>query len=127
MLKDNNDSFKVEYMYDHSADIFGVKVRRDFSYYETIEIDEGIFLDFDESNAPAALEIHDLSKRLNLPKHSLKKIIFFNMNVTVNNKSISINTLFNVLIHDNEKIHKLESITSNNYNIPTIETQLFTA
>lgn len=49
-------------MYDESADILGIKATRDFTYHETIELDEGLLLDFDEDNVPTALEIHDASK-----------------------------------------------------------------
>ena len=72
-----NNSF--EYMYDETADILGIKVTRDFIYHETIELDEGLLLDFDENNIPTALEIHDASKRLNVPKDSLNDLKFFHM------------------------------------------------
>ncbi|WP_295608961.1 DUF2283 domain-containing protein [uncultured Methanobrevibacter sp.] len=124
MNKEN--SYEVEYMYDESADILGIKVTRDFTYHETIELDEGLLLDFDEDNVPTALEMHDASKRLNVSKNSLKKIIFCKMKVIVDTKSISINAIFGVKNHNKENKHELESFTSNNYNIPNMETNLVT-
>lgn len=121
------NSYEVEYMYDESADILGIKVTRDFTYHETIELDEGLLLDFDEDNVPTALEIHDASKRLNVPKNSLNELIFFHMKVIVDAKSISINAIFGVLIHNKENKQELESFTSNNYNIPNMEADLVTA
>ncbi|WP_407423358.1 DUF2283 domain-containing protein [Methanobrevibacter sp.] len=121
------NSYEVEYMYDESADILGIKATRDFIYHETIELDEGLLLDFDEDNLPTALEIHDASKRLNVPKNSLNKLIFFHMKVTVDAKSISINAIFGLLIHNKENKQELESFTCNNYNIPNMEADLVTA
>ena len=121
------NSYEVEYLYDESADILGIKVTRDFTYHETIEFDEGLLLDFDENNVPTALEIHDASKRLNVPKNSLNDLIFFNMKVIVDAKSISINAIFGILIHEKENKQELESFTSNNYNIPNMEANLVTS
>ena len=121
------NSYEVEYMYDESADILGIKVTRDFTYQETIELDEGLLLDFDEDNVPTALEIHDASKRLNVPKNSLNELVFFNMKVIVDEKSISINAIFGILIQSKENKQELESFTSNNYNIPNMEANLVTA
>ena len=59
-VKDN--SFEVEYKYDSSVDVLAVKVKRDFTYNETIEMDEGVLLDFDVNNVPISLEILDASK-----------------------------------------------------------------
>jgi uncharacterized protein YuzE len=121
------NSYEVEYMYDESADILGIKVTRDYTYHETIELDEGLLLDFDEDNVPTALEIHDASKRLNVPKNSLNELIFFNMKVIVDEKSISINAIFGILIQSRENKQELKSFTSNNYNIPNMEANLITA
>ena len=96
---DKENSYEVEYMYDESADILGIKVTQDFTYHETIELDEGLLLDFDENNVPTALEMHEASKRLNVPKSSLNELVFFNMKVIVDAKSISINV--GVLINNN--------------------------
>ena len=122
-----NNSYNVEYRYDEAADILGIKVTRDFKYHETIELDEGLLLDFDEDNVPTALEIHDASKRLNVPPSSLNDIVFFNMKVIVDAKSISINAILGVLIHNRENKQELNSFTSNNYNIPNMEANLVTA
>lgn len=122
---DKENSYEVEYMYDEPADILGIKVTQDFTYHETIELDEGLLLDFDENNVPTALEMHEASKRLNVPKSSLNELVFFNMKVIVDAKSISINV--GVLINNNENKHKLESFTSNHHNIPNMEANLISS
>ena len=121
------DSYEVEYRYDETADILGIKVIRDFKYHETIELDEGLLLDFDENNLPTALEMLDASKRLDVPPKSLNDIIFFNMKVIVDAKSISINAIFGILISKKENKRKLVSFTANKHNIPDIKTTLVTA
>ena len=126
-MMNQKNSYEVECLYDESADILGIKVTRDYTYHETIELDEGLLLDFDKNSIPTALEIHDASKRLNVPPKSLHNLIFFNMKVIVDTKSISINAIFGVLIHNKENKQELESFTCNNYNIPDMEANLVTA
>ena len=47
--------------YDSNADILGIKVNHDFTYGETIEMDDGLLLDFDIDNVPISLEVLDAS------------------------------------------------------------------
>ena len=65
-LKENK-TYDAVYKYDIVSDILGIKVNRDFQYDETVEMDDGLLLDFDVDNIPTALEMHDASKRLNVP------------------------------------------------------------
>lgn len=123
-MKENNNSYEVIYRYDIDSDILGIKVNRDFQYDETIEMDEGILLDFDIDNIPTALEIHDASKRLNVPPESLNNILFLNVNISVDVNSICINALFGLLIKNIENECPIHSITSNFSHIPEIEAQL---
>ena len=123
-LKENNNSYEVVYKYDVDSDILGIKVDRDFEYDETIEMDDGLLLDFDIDNIPTALEIHDASKRLNVPPESLNNILFLKVNISVDVNSICINALFGLLIKDIENECPIHSITSNFSHIPEIEAQL---
>lgn len=123
-LKENNNSYEVVYRYDTDSDILGIKVNRDFEYDETIEMDDGILLDFDIDNIPTALEIHDASKRLDVPPESLNNILFLKVNISVDVDSIRIHALFGLLIKDIENEYPIHSITSNFSHIPEIEAQL---
>ena len=67
----DNNSFELDYSYDSSFDILVVKVKRDFTYAKTVEMDEGVLLDFDINNVPISLEILDASKIFKVPKGSL--------------------------------------------------------
>lgn len=123
--KGNENSFEVTYKYDLSSDILGIKVKRDFIYNETVEIKEGLLLDFDKDNVPVSLEIHDASKLFNIPKHSLKKPFLFNMDIAVNEKFITLIISVGFLIHNKENKQIIEEYTLNRYNIPNIETELY--
>lgn len=120
----NENSTVLKYMYDYSSDVFGVKVKNDFIYHETVELEDGVLLDFDKNNVPVSLEIMDASKRFNIPKSSLNDLKFFNMTVVVDNKFITINIVIGVLIHNNENKQILESFTVNKYGIPNITADL---
>ena len=123
MILDENSTV-LKYMYDYSSDVFGVKVKNDFIYHETVELEDGVLLDFDKNDVPVSLEIMDASKRFNIPKSSLNDLKFFNMTVVVDNKFITINVVIGVLIHNNENKQILESFTVNKYGIPNITADL---
>ena len=120
----NENSTVLKYMYDYSSDVFGVKVKNDFIYHETVELEDGVLLDFDKNDVTVSLEIMDASKRFNIPKSSLNDLKFFNMTVVVDNKFITINVVIGVLIHNNENKQILESFTVNKYGIPNITADL---
>ena len=124
-VKDN--SFEVEYKYDSSVDVLAVKVKRDFTYNETIEMDGGVLLDFDVDNVPISLEILDASKRFHVPKYSLRNLFSFNMSVCVDDDCIKIDVTIGVLIHNKQEDSVLSSLVNNYANIPNMETAFVTA
>ena len=123
-LKENKNSFDVVYKYDMNSDILGIKVTHDFQYDETVEMDDGILLDFDINNVPTSLEIHDASKRLNVPHESLNNISFLKMKISVDDTSIVINAIFGLVIKNTETEYPIQSTASNFSHIPKIETEL---
>ena len=127
-MKENiNNSFEVDYRYDQTYDVLVIKVKKPYSYGKTIEMEEGILLDFDKNNVPVLLEILDASKVLNVPKYSLNELLCFYMKVSVSDKLISIVTNFGVLIKDKETSPILESLVGNYFNMPSIEAELISA
>lgn len=78
-----NNIHDVICKYDISSDILGIKVNRKFQYGETVEMDEGLLLDFDINNNPVSLEILDASKTFEISQKSLENIIFFKMEIQV--------------------------------------------
>ena len=81
-------------------------------------------LDLDVNDVPTSLEILDASKRFNLPKDSLKNIVFLNVEICIDDKSIVINAVIGVLIDNVKNKQSIESFACNNYNIPNSVTQL---
>lgn len=123
----DNNSFELDYSYDASFDILVVKVKRDFTYAKTVEMDEGVLLDFDINNLPISLEILDASKIFKVPKGSLNDPSSFNMNVCVNEDSIKLDVIMEVLIDYHHENTKLDSLVNNYANIPSMETTLSSA
>lgn len=119
-----NETYEAVYNYDIVSDILGIKVNRDFQYDETVEMDDGLLLDFDVDNIPTALEMHDASKRLSVPPESLNNILFLKMNISVDVNSITINAIFGLLIKNIENEYPIHSIASNFTHIPEIEAEL---
>ncbi|MBQ6098520.1 MAG: DUF2283 domain-containing protein [Methanobrevibacter sp.] len=122
-MKENNIQ-EVIYKYDSFSDVLGIKVNHEFQYGETVEMDDGILLDFDLNNVPVSLEVSDASKRFNLPKKSFDDIVFFKMDVCVEEKSISLNAVFCVLVDNIESTQNMESFASNINHIPNMVVKL---
>ena len=123
----DNNSFKLDYSYDSSCDVLVVKVKRDFTYAKTVEMDVGVLLDFDINNVPISLEILDASKIFKVPKCSLNNPSSFNMKVCVNEDSIKIDVIMEVVIDYHHENTKLDSLVNNYANIPSMETTLSSA
>ncbi len=123
----DNNSFKLDYSYDSSCDVLVVKVKRDFTYAKTVEMDVGVLLDFDINNLPISLEILDASKIFKVPKGSLNNPSSFNMNVCVNEDSIKIDVRMSLLNEYHHENTKLDSLVNNYANIPSMETTLSSA
>lgn len=122
-MKENNIQEAI-YKYDSFSDVLGIKVNHEFQYGETVEMDDGLLLDFDLNNIPVSLEALDASKRFNLPKESLDNIVFFKMEVCVEEKSISLNAVFCVLVDGFESTQNMESFTGNINHIPNMVVKL---
>ena len=123
----DNNSFKLDYSYDSSCDVLVVKVKRDVTYAKTVEMDEGVLLDFDINNLPISLEILDASKIFKVPKGSLNNPSSFNMKVCVNEDSIKIDVRMRLLNEYHHENTKLDSLVNNYANIPSMETTLSSA
>ena len=123
----DNNSFELDYSYDSSCDVLVVKVKRDFTYAKTVEMDVGVLLDFDINNVPISLEILDASKIFKVPKGSLNNPSSFNMKVCVNEDSIKIDVRMRLLNDYHHENTKLDSLVNNYANIPSMETTLSSA
>lgn len=61
----------AEYTYDFDLDIVNIQVKQEYVYRESIDLDVGFFLDFDENDFSVNLEILSASKRLDIEKELL--------------------------------------------------------
>ena len=61
----------AEYTYDYDLDIVNIKVKEDYIYNESVDLEVGVFLDFDKNYFPVNLELLSASKRLNVEKEFL--------------------------------------------------------
>ena len=63
--------FDAEYTYDYDLDIVNIKVKKDYAYEESVDLETGVFLDFDKDMFPVNLEILSASKRIDVEKEFL--------------------------------------------------------
>lgn len=120
-------NFEVDYQYDMDVDGLFIYVSQDFQYDTSIELDNDVILDFDESGIPVALEILNASRVLKVPKYALNGIEEIKMSIKVNEKSISLKAGFGLILHNREQIQLVDTFTSNDIGIPALETELATA
>ena len=126
----SESSFDVEAIYEHHFDTLAIKVIHPYRYKESVELEDGIILDFDEDNVPVALEILNASRVLRVPKYSLNDPMHnmnINMQVRVDETTIILKALFEIRVHNNAQKYEVESFTSNNSQIPNLEAELATA
>lgn len=122
-----HNSFEVDYKYDGEVDALFIHVKNEFSYATSVELDNNVILDFDKKNVPVVLEILNASKILKTTKFSLRNIQDINVNINVSDESISLKLDLTVLIHNKNRIQKVDTFTSNDIGIPSIQTELVTA
>lgn len=81
------------YTYDFDNDIANIQVKQDYNYKESVDIDVGVFLDFDENDFPVNLEIISPSKRLDIDKSFLIKPNG-NVNIVIDSDLIELDITF---------------------------------
>lgn len=125
-MKDNVE-FLVKPSYDSDSDALFISRTDIYDYYESVELTEGVILDFDKKGKASALEILNASKIFNTSKYSLKNIKNISMQIAVLEKSIHLNLSMGVLVHNKELRKSLDESTINDINAPIMETELATA
>ena len=56
MKLNENNSFITETKYDSDLDTLGIRITKPYEYKESVELAEGLILDFDINGVPVALE-----------------------------------------------------------------------
>ncbi|WP_405291461.1 DUF2283 domain-containing protein [Methanobrevibacter sp.] len=113
--------FDLKYSYDIEVDSIFIKIKENYKYWESLELEDGIILDFSEEGIPVALEILDISDLFSVKKDCFNNIENINITIAITNSSISLNLLIELLI-DNEKIDQpFSTIAKNVINVPEME------
>ncbi|MDR2544582.1 MAG: DUF2283 domain-containing protein [Methanobrevibacter sp.] len=124
---DLDKTLQIESMYDHHFDVLGIRVVGGYKYKESIELEEGIILDFDENNVPVALEILDASKVFKIPEKYYLTNRAISMNICVSKEIIAVHLKVLVDIHDKKETMPLDLSTINDIDAPIMNTKLATA
>ena len=124
--------YDAEYTYDYNLDVVNIEVKQSYPHKETIELEFGVFLDFNQNDFPINLEIISASKIINVDKKSLCNPNG-SVTVIVGADIIEVNVLFkfkegeievNVLFKFKEGDELVKFKVLNDFSIPISETNL---
>ena len=110
--------FDLKYSYDEKVDSIHIKITDDYEYKESLELEDGIILDFSTDGIPVGLEILDISELFSVEKECFENIENINMSIGITNFSISLNLSIEVLIKNQIINQPFSTITKNVINIP---------
>ena len=110
--------FDLKYSYDFDVDSIRIKITEDYEYCESLELEDGIILDFSNEGIPVALEILDISDLFSVEKDCFENIKNINVTIEITNSSISLNLLIESL-RENKIINQpFSTISKNIINVP---------
>lgn len=110
--------FDLKYSYDNEVDSIHIKITQDYEYKESLELEDGIILDFSNEGIPVGLEILYISELFSVQKECFENIENINISIDITNFSISLNLLFEVLIKNQVINQPFRTIAKNIINIP---------
>ncbi len=112
--------FKVNTDYDYSLDIYTITVDEEFEFGKSLEIDDGVILDFDNENIPISIEILDISKKLAIKKDDVRSSNV-SMRIICTPEILEVSIVFFYESHDQKFEKIIDSKLANTFNIPQIE------
>lgn len=107
--------------YDSRSDSLYLYITDEYEYNESVEIDNDVILDFDKNLVPVAIEFLGASKLLGVSKFSIMNLRTLTMQIYTNEKIISIKACFTVPFHQKEIKSPIEVTTTNDINIPHMQ------
>ncbi|MDR3222423.1 MAG: DUF2283 domain-containing protein [Methanobrevibacter sp.] len=125
-MKKNQDNFEIEKCYDYYSDTLGIRVTNEYNYKESIELKEGLILDFNKDNVPVALEMLDASKLLRIKKSALRNITNIHMKININSDLIRLDLSVTALLRNKPLSATANSMVINEHNIPIADIELAT-
>lgn len=111
-------NLNAKYEYNYDLDIVNIKVKKDYIYEESVDLETGVFLDFDKNYFPVNLEILSVSKRLNVDKEFLINPKG-NVNILINSDLIKLDVIFK----NNDEKHFLNYSDKHGENLKMIDSQ----
>ena len=113
--------FRMNKDYDIQNDSLFMYITDDYNYKESVELGNNVILDFDENNVPVAIEFLDASKLLKVQKFSLKHLVKLNMEINIDDESITLDAEFKVLVHQKEVPAPVKIEVPNELNFPQMQ------
>ena len=123
----DTDCFEVITKYDSHFDMLGIKKINKYKYNKSVEMRDGVILDFDTDDKPAALQIIDASKLFNIPKSSFHNIPMVEMSIKINESCIRLDLTIGVHVHNKKMEQTFNSLIDNISGLPNFEADLATA
>ena len=114
------NEFKINTDYDSALDIYTITADEDLEFKKSLEIEEGVILDFDNNNIPIAIEILDISKRLSIKKQEVASSTV-SMKITCTPEILEICIVFFCRVCNEEFERTIDSKLDNTFNIPQFE------
>lgn len=115
-----NKNFEIDNEYDSFLDIYTITVKENFKFGKSLELEEGVILDFDENNVPISIEILDISKRLGIKKNIIKSANV-QMRIMCNSEILKVTINFFYKIHEKEFNGTIDSRIANNFDLPQMD------
>ena len=113
-------NFETYNEYDDHLDIYTITIKENFKFGRSLELEEGVILDFDENNVPVSIEILDISQRLGIKKNIIKSADV-QMKIMCNKDILKVTVNFFYKIHEKEYNESIDSRIANNFNLPQME------
>ena len=110
--------FDLEYSYDMEVDSIHIKITEDYEYRESLELEDGIILDFSTEGIPIGVEILDISELFSVEKECFENIENINISIDITNFSISLNLLIEVLSKNKVVNQPFSTIAKNTIHVP---------
>jgi len=108
----------AEYTYDYDFDIVNIKVKKEYKYDESVDLETGVLLDFNENKFPVNLEILSASKKLDVEKDFLINPSG-DVNILIESNMIKLEVCFK---NENEEyVMEYSNIHDENFKINDIE------
>lgn len=113
-------SVKFSYIYDFAFDLIDFACEREFKFKRSVNLGEGMFLDFDEKDMPVALELIGASKILRVHgKHLIDPNL--NVHIEITRNLIKIEIKLKYSINQRQFDVNFKNEVSNDWLLPSIE------